>query len=63
MTHGDSTNAIPGLTETQPHFNGNGGCDCICDDCLRPETPGDPFNYVCTCAECNGKCDIPHEVG
>lgn len=49
---------------TDPHFNNRGGCDCFCDTCLG-ERPGKFWNspdYVCTCPECPGECDAPHEL-
>lgn len=47
------------LHET-PHFKPNGGCDCICDDCIK--LIGPPSDYVCICKECSGQCGSSHEV-
>lgn len=46
-----------------PHFKPNGGCDCICDDCLVIVGGEVPMaDYACICPNCSGQCGSTHAM-
>lgn len=50
------------MQHSEPHFGPEGGCNCICDECMIEVTDKklwNVFNYHCSCSGCSGKCDDP----